>query len=586
MANKIHTEIVKGNGKKARWPYDTTLPNAELYNTVMENVKAQKQGSTFIGWKYNGTIYREPFDNESSNPFGPITQNANIFAVWDKLTIHGDTNHSIIGGEGDSESDLTKLYTWITDGSGNVILDNIFIEEVPLDDGMQRIVFEDRGTAVENNRNITKKKAVANDVNIPKYYRFKAKTNSYGGLESDVIEIEQAGADQTVLPDFDFLTFKYSWGENDGTDLDTATYIVGTDIILENGYYIHKTYHTLKRKEQYEELSEEEKMNYEPLTLDYYPVGFDCLGVMDDKDYHPGTEETPFQTELMHYIKGGGDNTSSGNESALINWKEICNRDFITQGITKIYCKLYANWYRLRKNGNCSVTFQTWKTESGNGSMKLDRDSTGKTLYTFSPTGDTQLKNTVVKSGNVYASSVSNHNSSVKGTDNDERRYYSHVITLTYDIRSKSAIISDSFNQTEKGRNLRFDCTINDINQNNDGSTSYSFNFYNTYNDLSSKTYTFYKKKLFINGIGTDVQTNKTDEKIIETINWYKGETNWLDFISSTRDSEGNIISLTFKPNRANNTNEDWEADISLQFNTVNNVSSNVLIQIFQKKQE
>lgn len=96
MANKIHTEIVKGNGKKARWPYDTTLPNAELYNTIMENVKAQKQGATFIGWKYNGTIYREPFNDESSNPFGPITQNANIFGVWDRLTIHAKTNHFII----------------------------------------------------------------------------------------------------------------------------------------------------------------------------------------------------------------------------------------------------------------------------------------------------------------------------------------------------------------------------------------------------------------------------------------------------------------------------------------------------------
>ena len=588
MANKIHTEIVKGNGKKARWPYDTTLPNAELYNTVMDNLKAQRQGSVFMGWKYNGTIYTEPFDNEGSNPFGPITQNANIFGVWDSLKIHSDTNHVLISGDGDSESDLTKLYSWISNSSGTIILDNIVIEEVPLDAGMQRISFEDRGTSVENNKNVTKKKALANDVNIPKYYRFKATTTSYGGMESDVIEIEQAGVDQTVLPDFDFLTFKYTWDREDGTDLDTATYILGTKITLETGRYRSILNHSeVITNERYNDLTDEQKEGYEPLPLDYYPVGFGCLGIEGDKDYHPTIQEsTPFHNEISQYIKGGGDNTGSGNESALINWKEICNRDFITQGISKIYCKLYASWFGQRKNGNCQVTFQTWKTASGTGGMTLDRDANGKTLYTFSPTGDTQPKTTYVTNGNVYASSSLNHSSAKKGTDEDERVYYSHVITITYDVRSKNALVSDSFNQSEKGRNIRLLCIINDQERDYDGDYSCTLNFYNDYNDLSAKTYNFNTFRLFINGVGTDVKFNKSDQDIIDTINWYRGESNWLDFVSSTRDSEGNIISLTFKPNRINNTTTDWEADLRFSGASVNNVTPTLLLQIHQKIQE
>ena len=569
-ATILHNEKVIDGGNKARWPY------------TQDYVEPTKDGYMFKGWKYDGQVYSPPFNNESTNPFGPITQDTVIRTVWDKVSIFADVNHSIISGNGDTDTDLTKLYSWIKSESGTVILNDIVLEEVPLDSGMQRISFEEKGSGVEDNKNVTKKKALPNTVNIPKYYRFKAKTDKYGGLQSNVIEIQQAGVDQTVLPDFDFLTFKYTWSDDDGKDLDTATFVLGTEIEILNGYYVNKENRNVISKNTYDGLSEEEKIKYEPEKLDYYPVGFNCNGVMGDKDYTQ--TENPIFDEVSQYIKGGGDNLKSGNESALINWKELCNRDFISEGITKIYCKLYANWYGERKNGNCQVTFQTWKTDSGTGGMKLDRDSSGKTLFTFSPTGDTVAKDNVVVNGNVYASSSLNSVSRRNSPTGDERGYYSHVITLTYDIRSKSALITERFNSSERGRNLRLNATVNGINNNIDGKTSYTYSKDLEYNDLTTQTVTFDYLKLYVNGSEYDVRFKYTITELREFIKYYySGDVAWFDIMSVTTDSEGYVTSLTCKALSANTESQKRNADITIPLPGKESVYGTILLSFYQK---
>lgn len=89
MAEKVtlYNESIR-NGEKARWPYDTSLPLSERYNTVMNSVKQAKNGYLFEGWRYNGTIYKEPFQNEETNPFGPINEDIEIMAMWSRIFVY------------------------------------------------------------------------------------------------------------------------------------------------------------------------------------------------------------------------------------------------------------------------------------------------------------------------------------------------------------------------------------------------------------------------------------------------------------------------------------------------------------------
>lgn len=539
----LHTEKVKEGGRKARWPYTN------------EYQQPTKQGHLFFGWKYNNMTYTPPFENESTNPFGPISDETRIKAVWDRMTIHSGSSHRLISGDGDSDDTLTNLYSWITSTSGNTILDGIYIEEVALDSGMQKINFEDKGTTVAGNKNVTKKKALPNDVNVSKYYRFKAKTDNYGGMESDVIEIEQVGRDQIFLPDFDFLTFTFTWDEQDGKDLDTATYIIGTNIEIENGKYRNKTNGSLISKQDYDGKTEEEKANYEPLTLDYYPVGFNCLGRTGDCDYYlsrpPSQDEVLIFNEVSQYIKGGGDNLQTGHEAALVNWKEICNRDFVSSGIQYIYCILYANWYDFRDRGDCSVEFKIWKTESGTGGMQLDRDSGSydihghhKTLFTFSGTGDTveKVEYRHTANGNVFAACTENVGNSLLGTTDDQRKYYSHVITMKYSVKDKSATIVDEFNQLQRGRNLTFDCTVDGENRNIGGKSFYNFVHHYDYDDTTEKTFHIQKSDFYVNGVPYQVKFKTADNVLGNSINC-----EWLEFVSTTRNTDDSIISITVR---------------------------------------
>lgn len=530
-------------GGKARWPYETDYE------------EPTKLGYIFEGWEFKGTVLVPPFEDETKNPFGPIDSDTDIKAKWDKLTIHADTNHTLISGDGDTDSDLTKLSYWVSSDKGKMITSGVTIQNEPLDEDMLPIVFDGSGsTAIVDNKNVKTVKVKENDVNKSRYYRFKS---IYSTLESETIEIEQVGKDQTILPDFDFLTFTYSWEDDDGRDLDTATFIIGSKIAI----------------------------GTDGKTLADYPVGFGCRGSdFIDPDYNSsGTSSNPeLFSQVSQYIKGGGDNIASGKESALINWKEICNRDFITQGITKLYCELYANWYITRGNGNCRVSFQTYKTESGTGGMKLDRNEAGKTLYTFSPTGDTTLKNTTNISGNVYASCLINETQRYSSPTGNESGYYSHVATLIYDVKTKNAVLYNKMTSAS-GRNLRFNCTVNGENNNVDGSISYTYNDYHEYDDLFTKTFTFDTMQLYLNGTANNVVIKYTDDEIRSMMKWYKGDSGWLDLVSATRDSDGNITSLTFRANSINTSTEQREMDIQLTTSKVDTVTCNVMLQIFQK---
>ena len=174
MAQVYHTEEVK-EGQKANWPND---PN-------YENEKPVKEGFALKGWDY---------DWESN----PIFEDTDIHPIWDKVTMQASTNvNGEISYEGDDLEDLgefTELAFWASTASGDSVHDGIEFEEMPLEQGESlRIDFIDYGNIVKNEINIKQIKVKPNPDYEPRFYRFRASTQNYGGtMVSETIVLKQS----------------------------------------------------------------------------------------------------------------------------------------------------------------------------------------------------------------------------------------------------------------------------------------------------------------------------------------------------------------------------------------------------------
>ena len=233
----------------------------------------------------------------------------------------------------------------------------------------------------------------ANAILKTKYIRARAK---YQGKYSTEVSIRQVGKDVTVLPDFDFFCFTYSWTEDAGNDLDSMTIIEGTGIMIDGK------------------------------LLDDYPVGWNM-----------GSGNT--NTEVQKYIKWGGDNTQSGAEGAEIDWKTLCERDFISEGIYTIYAKVYGNWYNTKGTGLVILNISTYK---GTGMIKDG--------YTFVPDDNTTLVTQLEKSVLCYARGKHNARPIEEGLN--AKDCYSLLATIEYDVASKSAALVINHNAGSSGR--------------------------------------------------------------------------------------------------------------------------------------
>lgn len=233
----------------------------------------------------------------------------------------------------------------------------------------------------------------ANAINKTKYIRARAK---YKGKYSAEVSIRQVGKDATVLPDFNFFCFTYGWTEDAGMDLDSMTIIEGTGIMIDGK------------------------------LLDDYPVGWNM-----------GSGNT--NTEVQKYIKWGGDNTKSGAEGAEIDWKTLCERDFISEGIYTIYAKVYGNWYITKGTGLVTFNLSTYK---GTGMVKDG--------YTFVPDDNTTLVTKQEKSVVCYAQG--RYNARPKEEGLNAKDCYSLLATIEYDVASKSAVLVINPNAGSSGR--------------------------------------------------------------------------------------------------------------------------------------
>ena len=360
-------------GNKANWPNQS------------DYVEPTRKGYLFNGWDYD-------WKNKV------ITEDTDIHPVWDKYTVIADANRTLISGEGDNNTDPTKMFYYLRTDSGKVIPDDVTFEKVALSSDELEIQFTDNGTTKEDNKNVKKITVKENDVNKNRYYRFKAKYSKDGCVYSDVCELRQVGKEQIILPPFDYLTFTYSWTDNDGKDLDSATVIRNSGIPIEPD-----------------------------TTLDDYYVGYGGNGNKDS---------------VNKYLIYGGDNRQSGDEGALVKWKDVlATKDYVSEGITTLYLDIYANWYNWREDGNMSITFNTYK---GNDGMIQDG-------FVFKPTGDTVLVSTkTINNLNTYASRSNN----ARHPTNVMTKVYSKMATVEYDIRSKTALLIGNY--TRSGRQLKY----------------------------------------------------------------------------------------------------------------------------------
>lgn len=187
-----------------------------------------------------------------------------------------------------------------------------------------------------------------------------------------------------IIPEFDYLTFRYFWGADDGRDLDTSTVFSNTNIILNNN-----------------------------IKLDESPVGYGMSG--------------NYNSDVQNFIQFGGDNTQSGNESVFINMNTLNTYYNTLPDIVQI--DVFANWWAEKLIGNTQFELTAYK----GGAMVKEGQ------YNFiNVGGETVLQQTARK--NIYAKGSCNVS--------DFRNKYTKIGTIYYNKSTRDATFNISDVQT------------------------------------------------------------------------------------------------------------------------------------------
>ena len=128
--------------------------------------------------------------------------------------------------------------------------------------------------------------------------------------------------------EFDFAVIRYRWSSTGGTDLDTRTAIMDVDSSL----------------------------NGRDLGWSRYGDGGDSTGA------YLGVSSSNY------YMFWGGDNTSDGVESLMVDFKKISSTFSLT---SPFRIRLRANWYSQRYTGNFEISVTTYK---GGSMTRSSRD--------------------------------------------------------------------------------------------------------------------------------------------------------------------------------------------------------------------
>lgn len=447
-----------------------------------------------------GVTYKATFNDKEATAF--VTQSS--------LEVNLSINNPYVSGEGGS-----SIFSYWAVENGNIVGDNLELvfEAESSDDVTYTLGTATKDSFGKVSQSIT---LPANTINEVKELKFHARHIPTGSV-SDTVTVSLMGKDMTVLPDFDFFTFGYEWEESAGRDLDSATLVEGSGIQVAG-----------------KELGE-------------YFVGFGGNGNS--------------QEGVENYLHWGGDNTESGSEGAFINWKSICDRDLISEGITKLYAYIYGNWYGSKDSGNMTLVFQTYK---GTGMVQDG--------HAFKPDENTELVSQERKL--IYCKAFSSANAPGSKLEN-VKNYYSWLATIEYDVATSNAVLKPSSAANAGGRSVTAHVTFNGsvIDFGNSGSG------HNTVNIAAQQSGT--QTLAFSNAV--EVVDDNTG---VHNNPMYCTEASTLsDWLHPTfnRDSSGNIISVTFQAD-TNTTGASRSISISFKFKPSvrsNGTGQNTLIVTF-----
>ena len=378
MANTIiYKEEEVEVGGKAKWPYET------------DYTEPIKSGYVFEGWEFNGTMYEPPFEDETTNPFGPIENPTDILAKWIKIKVYCNSDKSSVDYSGEE----VEVHYWAetknkitsTDVELKTVSDKTTVSYSILSDvesiGNYRIC----KIKINENTDIDGKDLVI-------YAEYK-------GVKSEEVAIHQKSPYEVEIPDSDYFVFNYSWDEEtNGKDLDSLTVIYVED---RNGNKVTKS--------------------------------FTDKGVGFSFGYQVSSANN------LLCLKHGGDNTESGAEGAIVCLSNIVKTGEVSN-LEKVKVEIYANWWSRRVDGNMRINCTGYKSkETSTGEYSDDiievshTASTGGKYKTFEPNTDNC---SVSWNGFSNAMNIKAYGSDNSYIENLEcaGNIYSHVCTVVFNI--------------------------------------------------------------------------------------------------------------------------------------------------------
>ena len=126
--------------------------------------------------------------------------------------------------------------------------------------------------------------------------------------------LQEASPIVVVIPEFDYLVLRYSWGDDDGKDFDTDTEFVNTGL-----------------------------------------PGVDGILVGWSKNMQAT------QWQVKDYLLHGGDNMQSGREAVCIYMNNLLSPENLAVLPQEIKLDAYGNWYENRIKGNVTISFTAYK---------------------------------------------------------------------------------------------------------------------------------------------------------------------------------------------------------------------------------
>lgn len=453
MAATIYKTEKVDAGEKAKWPYETGY------------TEPTKSGYVFEGWEYSGTVYEPPFDDETTNPFGPIEDSTDILAKWIKIKVYCNSDKSSVGYIGED----IEIHYWAeaknkitsTDVKLKTVFDKTTVSYSIISDTESAGNYRICKIKINENTNVDGKDLVV-------YAEYK-------GVKSEEVIVHQKSPYEVEIPDSDYFVFNYSWDKTtNGRDLDSLTVIYVED---RNGNKITKS--------------------------------FTNKGVGYSFGYQVSSSGN------MLCLKHGGDNTESGAEGAIVCLSNIVKTGEVSN-LEKVKVEIYANWFNTRVDGNMRINCTGYKSkETSTGDYSDDiievehTTSTGKKYNTFEPN---TANCDVSWSGFSDVINIKAHGTINTHIENLEcaGNIYSHVCTVVFNIATGTK--SYIRRTVDNG----FDAVTNMIKlMNNDGQV-------NTWNDLDVNGQHFESLGMYIDYWGDTTYLFDNENDYIE-MRWPSG---------------------------------------------------------------